>query len=72
MNKKDLVSANVQIRSMKEESLDAIAGIDSRYLGARLTGISSGKPWLGHEGSKHQRFFSCGSADEHIAVDDKG
>ncbi|MCX5872956.1 MAG: hypothetical protein NTY51_06940 [Deltaproteobacteria bacterium] len=34
MNKKDIDPANVQIRPMKEEDVDAIAVIDSIYFGA--------------------------------------
>ena len=34
MNKKDIDPANVQIRPMKEEDVDAIAVIDSMYFGA--------------------------------------
>ena len=34
MNKKDIDPANVQIRPVKEEDIDAIAVIDSIYFGA--------------------------------------
>jgi hypothetical protein len=34
VNKKDIDSANVQIRLMKEEDVDATAVIDSMYFGA--------------------------------------
>jgi hypothetical protein len=34
LNKKDIDPANVQIRPMKEEDVDAIAVIDGMYFGA--------------------------------------
>lgn len=34
MNKKDIDPANIRIHSMKEEDVDAIAAIDSKYFGA--------------------------------------
>jgi hypothetical protein len=39
VNKKNIDPVNVRVRPVKEQGVDAIAGIDSRHFGARLTGI---------------------------------